>query len=105
MILTYKIKHGRDFSAELKKARQVAEFAIRTKSNTSKDVKNIGLPSAISNQILRKYRRWGIKKATSVKLTIPGQSDSIQAKSAYHTLDWIWQHNTCQNLRKQSRLK
>jgi putative transposase len=63
-----------DFSAELKKAKLVADFAIRTKSNSSKDVKNIGLKSAISNQILRKYRRKRIKKATSVKLTIPGQS-------------------------------
>lgn len=63
-----------DFSAELKKAKLVADFAIRTKSNSSKDVSHIGLKSAISNQILRKYRRRRIKKATSVKLTIPGQS-------------------------------
>lgn len=74
MILTYNVKHGRDFSAELKKARRVANFAIKTKSNTSKDVKQFGLKSAISNQILRKYRRKGIKKATSVKLTVPSQA-------------------------------
>jgi hypothetical protein len=31
MILTYNLKHGRDFSGELKKTKQIAEFAIRIK--------------------------------------------------------------------------
>ncbi|MBI0584788.1 MAG: transposase [Methanomassiliicoccus sp.] len=74
MLKTFSIKHGRDFSTELAKARQVAEFAICTHSRTSKDVKHIGLPSAIANQVLRKYgRNRTIKVVRHVQLTVPGQ--------------------------------
>jgi putative transposase len=30
MLLTYKLKHGRDFSAELEKAFRIAEFAVKS---------------------------------------------------------------------------
>jgi len=43
MITTYKIKHNKAFSAELKKAKQIAEFAIKTRSMSSKDVVCFGL--------------------------------------------------------------
>jgi putative transposase len=82
MILTYNLKHQRDFLDELRKAKKIADFAIRTRTNTSKDVKHFGLKSAIANQFLRKYRRRIIKKATNVKLTIPGQGVKFDPNSA-----------------------
>jgi len=74
MILTYKIKHGSDFSKELERAKQIAEFAIKTKSISSKNVRQFGLKSVISNQILRKYSRsQRAKDVRSIKLTLPNQ--------------------------------
>ncbi|EQD59240.1 IS605 OrfB family transposase, partial [mine drainage metagenome] len=74
MILTYKIKHVRDLSVELHRARQVAQFAIEHKSLSSKDVKQFGLKSVIANQILWKYsRNTKVKKVSRVKLTMPAQ--------------------------------
>jgi putative transposase len=74
MLLTFKLKHERDFSAELTKAIRVAEFAMQIGSQSSKDVREIGLPSAIANQILRKYtRNRKLKIVHKVVLTVPGQ--------------------------------
>ena len=74
MILTYRVKHNRDFSTELAKAREVALFAIEHRTLSSKDVKHIGLKSVIANQVLRKYSRDGkARKVTKVKLSIPAQ--------------------------------
>lgn len=78
MILTYKIKHGRDFSDELRKAKQIAKFAIQTHSLSSKDAKHFGLKSMISNQILGKYSRSNTAKSVkSVKLAIPNQGVKV----------------------------
>ncbi len=81
MILTYKIKHNRDYTRELILAKKVAQYAIKTRTNTSKDVRHLGLPSAISNQILRKYRKKQIKRESSVKMTIPGQAVKFDTDS------------------------
>lgn len=78
MILTYKIKHGRDFGIELSLAKKVADFAIRERTLSSKDVKHIGLKSMIANQILRKYaKNRNAKQVNSVKLAIPSQGIKV----------------------------
>jgi len=78
MILTFNIKHGRDFSSELRKAKQIAEFALKTHTLSSKDVKQFGLKSIIANQILRRYsRNEKIKVVGHVNLTVPNQGVSV----------------------------
>jgi putative transposase len=75
MILTYKVKHHKNLLSELEKGRQVALFALKSKTRTSKDVKHIGLKSVIANQILKKYSsNKRLKKISSVKLTLPSQA-------------------------------
>ncbi|MDI6897826.1 RNA-guided endonuclease InsQ/TnpB family protein [Methanocella conradii] len=86
MILTYKVRHDRDFSTELRMARQVADFAVKHRSFSSKDVKHIGLKSMIANQILRKYgRSKTIKKARNVNLIVPSQG--IKADHSKHIIN------------------
>ena len=80
MILTYKVKHNKDFSKELSTAKKIAIFAIQNRDKlSSKNVAHLGLKSAISNQILRKYgRNWKAKTVKSVKLTVPAQSIRLE---------------------------
>ena len=91
MILTYKTKHGADFGRELILAKKVAEIGLEKKTISSKDVKHIGLKSAIANQILRKYaRNKTIKKVTSVKLAIPNQGIKLKDNRIYIPCLKLW---------------
>jgi putative transposase len=84
MILTFKVKHKRDFFIELRKARQIAEFALKTKTQSSKDVKQFGLKSVISNQILREFsRNKRLKRVGSVNLIVPNASIKRESDRLY----------------------
>lgn len=76
MILTFKQKHNLDYSEALQKARLVANYVLEHKDEklSSKNVKHFELPSAISNQVIRKYKKYKINKVRFVKLTIPNQA-------------------------------
>lgn len=77
-IKSYHVKHSLDIRNLLENAKLVADYAVANKNNkkilTSKYVKEYGLPSVISNQILRKYGRGSIKEAKNVNLIIPNSN-------------------------------
>lgn len=77
MMLTFKFRHNRDFTEELKKAFEVAEFTLANKvrRNNSALVKDIRgcLPSAIASQVMRKYgNQKRIKAVHRVNLIVAG---------------------------------
>jgi putative transposase len=86
----YHVKHKKDFSGYLQKAKLVANYALKHKNKfkllTSKYVKKYGLNSSISNQILRKYGRGTIKKVSNVNLVIPNQRTSLTYKTKDGTI-------------------
>lgn len=75
---TYHVKHHRDFSDLLRKAKVVADYAVANKNRHSKlssaEVSDIKLPSVIACQILRKYSSHTIKEAKNVNLIVPNSS-------------------------------
>ena len=71
-IKCYHVKHRLCLDSLLEKAKCIANYAVQNKKNrkvlTSKYVKHFGLPSAVANQILRKYGRGTIKELTLISL-------------------------------------
>lgn len=76
-VRSYHVKHRNSLTTFLDKAQQVANYAVKNKTNkfiSTKEVKDIDLPSTIKCQILRKYGRGTIKEAKNVNLIIPNSS-------------------------------
>ena len=78
MILTFKIKHNRDFGEELKKAFEVAEFTVSNniRSPNTTFVKGIrgDFSSIIACQVMKKYgHQKTIREVRNVNLIVPGQ--------------------------------
>ena len=91
IIKSYHIKHRLCLNSLLESAKQIADYAVANKANkkllTSKYVKHFGLPSAVSNQILRKYGRGTIKEAINVNLIVPNQTTKTTSK-IYNSITW-----------------
>ena len=94
---SYHVKHRICMKEHLCNAMKVANHAVLNKNNkkllTSKHVKQFNLPSAISNQILRKYGRGTIKEAKNVNLIVPNQTTTIKNKKTneikkYNSIIW-----------------
>lgn len=83
-IKCYHIKHRIDLSDMLEKVKKIADYAVINKNNkkllSSKHVKKFGLPSSISNQILRKYGRGTIKEAKNINLIVPNATTKRKLK-------------------------
>ena len=111
MILTYKIKHGRDFTDELRKAMSVAKYVVANKPEsrkyTTKDVKQFGLKAVISNQIIRKYgRNKTIKAVHKVNLIIPNQGIKLNKNVITITaLKLTLQHNIERQFEKINQIE
>ena len=77
-ILTFKLRHNRDFGKELKLAFEIAEFTVKNniRSPNTTFVKDIRgeLPSAIACQVMKKYgHQKTIKEVHNVNLIVPSQ--------------------------------
>ena len=86
MILTYKLRHNRDFSTELKLAFGVAEFVVgnKIKSPNTRFVREIRgtLPSAVACQVMKKYgNQKKIKSVHNINLIVPGQAIKLNRET------------------------
>jgi putative transposase len=77
-IRSYHVKHKRFLDDLLEKAQQVADYAVKNNNGrkhiSTKEVKDIDLPSTIKCQLLRKYGRGEINQASNVHLIVPNSS-------------------------------
>jgi putative transposase len=81
-ILTFKLKHDKDFGAELKQAVIVAEYGVKNKIRLpyAKDIETVKgcLSATVAGQIMKKFgSQKKIKRIHSVNLVVPGVSIKI----------------------------
>ena len=82
---TYHIKHKKDFSTDLKAAKEIADYAVQNKYNnealSTKFFKHLKMHSDVVNQILRKYGRGPIKEAKNINLIVPNVDRRFKNKA------------------------
>jgi len=104
MLLTHKVKHNQNLTQELLAAKSIAKYIVHNQpffGDIDTEIKQFGLKSLISNQIVKKYKKLSnAKKVKNVNLVVPKRGIKINKElgtiyipSLHLTLYYYFPHN------------